>query len=251
MAADIPLKAPVYMAPLPAAANWTGVYIGGHLGGSWGTKEWDQTRAAVSATGNFVDFFGPGITGGNLPTSFPIDGFLGGAQAGYRYQSAMWVFGIEGSFSGADLSGRSTCFDFVCRSKVDWLANLTGQVGWAVDHALLYIKGGGAWVNDKHTLDFGPCALGAVCSGSTLATTRSGWLFGAGVTYAFDPHWSAFVEYNYMDFGRTNAVLTASEVSLVGSLIETRTFDIEQKLHVIKAGVNYRFDWGGPVVAKY
>jgi outer membrane immunogenic protein len=258
MAADIPVKAPRYAAPPPVVTFWTGLYVGGHFGGGWGTKDWNQTRVDVEATGDLGNFFDPGTLIQELPTGVSVDGFHGGIQGGYRFQSGMWVFGFEGSIAGADIKGQTICFDLVCRSKIDWLATLTAQVGLALDRALLYVKGGGAWVHDKHTLEFATCLPGGVpggtCTGSSLSTTRSGWLFGAGLAYAFDPRWSAFVEYNYMNFGKTHAALTVTEVTAGGggSFIETRTYDIHQKLHVVKAGVNFRFDLGGgPLVARY
>jgi outer membrane immunogenic protein len=242
MAADMPIKAPPVAKA--AIANWTGFYLGGHLGAGWGTKNWDLTDVDLAATGAFSNFFDSPFSNGHLPTSFGIDGFLGGGQAGYRLQTGAWVFGVEATISGANIKGSNECFDLVCSSKVDWLVTLTGQVGWAVHHALLYIKGGAAWVHEKHSLDWPTCQPSVICTGSSLTTTRIGWLFGTGIAYAFDPRWSAFVEYNYMDFGSRQAVLVVSEVgvgAVVGSFVETRTIDINQKLHVIKAGVNYRF----------
>ena len=258
MAADMPVKAPRYAVPPPVVTSWSGFYVGGHFGGGWGTKDWNQTRVDVSVSGDLGNFFGPGTIFTNLPTAVTVDGFHGGIQGGYRLQSGIWVFGVEGSIAGADIKGEAICFDLVCSSKIDWLATLTGQVGLALERALLYVKGGAAWVHDKHTLAFATCLPGGdpggTCTASSLSTTRTGWLFGVGIAYAFDPRWSAFVEYNYMDFGRTNAVLTVTEVTAGGggSFIETRTYDIHQNLHVVKAGVNFRFDLGGgPLVARY
>lgn len=258
MAADMPVKAPRYAVPPPVVTSWSGVYVGGHFGGGWGTKDWNQTRVDVSVSGDLGNFFGPGTIFTNLPTAVTVDGFHGGIQGGYRFQSGIWVFGVEGSIAGADIKGEAICFDLVCSSKIDWLATLTGQVGLALERALLYVKGGAAWVHDKHTLAFATCLQGGdpggTCTASSLSTTRTGWLFGVGIAYAFDPRWSAFVEYNYMDFGKTNAVLTVTEVTAGGggSFVETRTYDIHQNLHVVKAGVNFRFDLGGgPLVARY
>jgi outer membrane immunogenic protein len=219
----MPLKAPP---PPPPVWSWTGMYFGLHVGGGWGAKDWDLTQF----DGEFL---------GNLHNSFPVNGFLGGAQLGYRWQSGMWVWGIEGSISGAGITGQSACveLDFNCKSNVDWLATATAQVGWAVDHALLYVKGGAALAGDHHSIAFidgDPCVIipGDSCSRNE---TRLGALFGAGITYAFDPHWSAFIEYNYMDFGtKTNDFFTD------GDLVR---FDISQQIHVIKAGVNWKCDW--------
>jgi outer membrane immunogenic protein len=218
-AADMPLKAP--LPPPPPVWSWTGFYLGAHVGAGWGAKDWDEVEGGIPL----------------LHDSFPVNGFLGGGQLGYRWQTGMWVWGIEGSGSGAGITGQNACFEFEfnCKSTVDWLATATVQVGWAVDHALLYIKGGAAWAGDHHVVTFS--------DGDPFGShneTRLGPLFGAGITYAFDPHWSAFIEYNYMDFGtRTN---TISECPTC----EFLTFDISQQIHVIKAGVNWKWDgWAG------
>src|SRR5262245_48744607 len=90
MAADI--ARPVYKAPpagaLPVAYDWTGFYIGGHVGYGWADKSW-------------TDSFG-------LATSHTSDGFLGGGQVGFNYQVNQFVFGVEGDVSWANLSGNSS-----------------------------------------------------------------------------------------------------------------------------------------------
>lgn len=127
---------------------------------------------------------------------------------------------------------RSSCLetDFVCQSRADWFATATGQVGWAVDHALLYIKDGAAWVQDEQSLGFpiaseSPCTgTGGLCSGLRQNQTRVGPPFDAGITYAFDPHWSAFIECNHMDFGSRNFNFTETE----GGDVFTETLKISQ-----------------------
>ena len=59
---------------------------------------------------------------------------------------------------------------------------------------MVYIKGGGAWVNDRYTASIGGFS-------SEVSDTRWGWMLGGGIEYAFAGNWSAKVEYNYMDFG--------------------------------------------------
>lgn len=218
-AADLPLKEPP-PPPLPVW-SWTGLYIGAHVGAGWGAKDFDDLGSLV----------GPATF--NFHSNFPVNGFLGGGQLGYRWQSGMWVWGIEGSISGADITGQNACSDGLqCKPTVDWLATTTVQVGWAVDHALLYIKGGAAWAGDHHSVTF---ADGDPVG--SLNETRLGPLFGAGITYAFDPRWSAFIEYNYMDFGSATHIFTDCPTC------DAVRFDISQQIHVIKAGVNYKWDW--------
>lgn len=222
-AADIPrrmpVKGPVMAAPI--IYNWTGFYIGAHLGYGWGDKDWRDPT-----------FFG-------FNSGHDVDGFLGGLQAGFNWQAGQWVFGIEGDMSWTDMHGSSLCgpaLAFACTSDVNWLGTLTGRVGYTWDRTLLYVKGGVAWADDGYTLG----GWGA----SSGDGTRTGWTLGVGLEYAFWNNWSAKVEYNYMDFGSDRA-------SFFNGVVNVANPDIDQQVHAIKLGVNYRFGWGGPVAARY
>lgn len=224
MAADI--SRPVYKAPpagaLPVAYDWTGFYVGGHVGYGWADKTWQ-------------DGFGFGTL------SHDADGFLGGGQAGFNFQTGMFVFGVEGDFSWSGISGGSNTGVIIgapvgatFNTDVDWTATLTGRVGLAFDRWLVYGKGGVAWARDKYDTNFYTFP-GTV----ELSDTRVGWTAGAGVEYAFAPQWSAKLEYNYMDFGSQNVSFTPG----------TST-DIDQQIHAVKFGINYKFG-GAPLVARY
>ena len=241
MAADLPVKAPVYKAPPPVAIySWTGCYLGGHAGWGWGRK-----HARFSDTFDVFPI---------IPFSEHVDGFLGGVQGGCDYQfNTNWVVGVEGAFSWADIKGHALNDPFVrgkgssgtFSARTDWLATLTGRLGYAWDRWLVYGKGGVAWAHDKYRLVglgdnvFGPFALSAT-------ETRTGWTAGGGVEYAFLNNWSAKLEYNYMDFG-------SHRLRLAGLFVSSPVFattDIDQKIHVVKFGINYRFGVS-PVVARY
>jgi outer membrane immunogenic protein len=222
IAADIPVKARP-MAPVMAPVfNWTGFYIGGHVGYGWADKSWTETTA----------LFG---------VSHKADGFLGGGQVGFNYQINTLVLGLEGDFSWADLDGGSTVLfgaaapvSVPFNTKVEWTATLTGRVGLAFDTWMLYGKGGVAWAHDRYSTSFYTFPLL-----SEVTETRVGWTVGAGVEWAFAQQWSAKLEYNYMDFGSENV-----------SFFPTTTMAIEQEIHAVKFGINYRFG-GGPIVARY
>src|SRR6266581_9798781 len=79
-AADLPIRAPVYQAPIIAPIyNWTGFYAGLNIGGSWGHQD-----------GALVD-----TVFGDIVTSSPhLDGVIGGGQIGYNWQVNQWVFGL-------------------------------------------------------------------------------------------------------------------------------------------------------------
>ena len=189
MAADLSVRRPVYRAapppPPPLLFTWTGCFVGGHGGGLWATKDWfDRTPGSPSF--GFSD-------GGH-----DAEGFLAGVQGGCNYQFGGIVVGIQGDYawSNADGSSASVLFPgFTNHSRVESLGSVTGRVGYAWDRFLGYVKGGGAWERDNY--DF---TLGGVLVGSA-SETRGGWTVGIGGEYAFTPFLSAFVEYNYYDFG--------------------------------------------------
>jgi outer membrane immunogenic protein len=205
----------------PAAFNWTGAYIGGHVGYGWGDKSW------VDRTGYF-----PAI-------DQSVDGVLGGGQLGFNYQTGPIVLGIQGDVSWAGIDGSSTSYGRTFKAEVDWLATLTGRVGYAWDRWLLYVKGGGAWAHDEFSV--------VQFDGQRASQTRSGWTIGGGVEVALVGNWSALVEYDYMDFGDDSATFTET-IIIPGKPCKppkektfTRAFDIDQQMHTIKVGLNYRF----------
>ena len=220
-AADIPVKAPVRApATIPVSPfSWTGCYIGGHVGGGWALKDWTDNIGGTSHT---------------------ADGVVAGGQVGCDYQAGQWVFGAEGQFSWANLEGQSVNPAFPTeteRSKIDFIGTVTGRLGYAVDRTLFYVKGGGAWVNER--FDVADTAVGGGVHYDAGRQTRWGWTVGAGLEYAFAPNWSAKIEYNYMDFGSDRFVFNDVVHSDPGFSIP----GIDQQIHTVKIGLNWR--WGG------
>lgn len=212
----IAADAPIYKAkPQAAAYNWTGVYVGASVGYGWATKDW-------------TDPLGPPFDAG----SHSANNWLGGLQLGANYQFGRWVVGVEGQYSWANLKGSHVSLvdpADTLTTQVDWTANIAARIGYAFDRTLIYGKGGAAWIRDSHTkIDLGLIE-------GLASTTRSGWLLGAGIEYAFWGNWSARLEYNYMDFGtqRLNLIDPAGGAPA--------PFDIRQKLQTLMIGVNYRF----------
>jgi outer membrane immunogenic protein len=158
-----------------------------------------------------------------------VDGFLGGFQGGFNLQSGNWLWGIEGQWSWTGMDGEfnSILLGGPVSFDVDWIATLTGRIGVVNDRWLWYLKGGGAWARADFT---GP--LGGSASGRD-----SGWTVGLGVEYAWGNNWSSKLEYNYMSFGdRTVTIVGVSHT-------------VNADIHVVKIGLNYKFDWGKTPVA--
>jgi len=246
LAADIPVKA----RPLPPVYSWTGWYVGVHVGGAWGTKEWSDP----TFFDGFTTFTFPDTTTNN----YGVNGFLGGVQVGYNVQSGPWVWGVEAQASWAGIRGSDPCFFFsgksTCKTKIDALGSFAVRFGGTIDRAMLYVKGGLAWAYERHainTLFFGGKGTG---DSATVTTETKHWrwggMLGAGVEFAFTNSISGKLEYNYMDFGtRTYTFGPVSSPFADPGSGESVELKIRQNIHLVKVGLNFR--WDNPVVARY
>lgn len=227
-AAAIMLAAPVYAADLPprratmppasapeAVYDWTGFYVGGHFGGAFAGSD-------------------------NIAGS---DGrLLAGVQGGADFNFARnWVIGVEAQYSWLPANGSggvSFPGGTLLSEDRGGLGSVTGRLGYSWGQALLYGKGGYALRDSSLNASVAGVAQPIATSGNN----RDGYTIGGGLEYLFAPNWSAKVEYQYYNFG--NATVTAGPVDVVGT-------GMRNDEHTVKAGVNYRFGWGGPPVTRY
>jgi len=231
-AADMAVKAappPPVIAPI---YNWTGFYIGGN--GGWGDSH------------SCWDFVGPGGIVFSEGCRDRSGGVVGG-QIGYRWQSASWVFGVEAQGDWADLSNTRLSLinpAFSTRTKTDGIGLFTGQIGYAWNASLFYLKGGAAVTSNRFSILDTP-------SGTELASasaTRWGGVVGVGWEYGFAPNWSAGIEYDHLFMGNANNSFSVANPIVVGAFNNR----ISQDVDLVTLRVNYRFGWGtSPVVAKY
>lgn len=180
MAADLPVKAPLYVPPPP---TWTGFYIGGNAGYSWGEARTDINGTGTAALGEGFRGLVPGFDG--FPTNFAfanagkarLGGLMAGGQIGYNLQLSRWLLGIEADIQGSDEGGAGSFADPistnicirallsppnppVCRrtgvlqggaltsyeAKLNWFGTLRGRLGFfANDQLLIYGTGGLAY----------------------------------------------------------------------------------------------------------
>jgi outer membrane immunogenic protein len=250
-AADMPVKARPLPPPVPVF-SWTGFYIGAHLGGAWGTTQ--STLNSVSVQDCDVgtpceEIFS--TSGLSIPISqTQTNGFLGGVQGGYNWDFGWGVFGVEAQFSWTDLKGTSPCaLVIACSTDHDWITTLAGRFGVSYDRALFYVKAGAAWSKVNYTASLN---LGPFVSSTSVSDTRFGPMFGAGIEYAFWGNWSAKIEYNYIDFRSEDYNFAASlQTNPTETTVLNFGANIHERVHLIKAGLNYRFDWGkGPVAVR-
>jgi opacity protein-like surface antigen len=231
-------KGPVLKAPpMVVAHNWTGWYVGGSVGAAFQRSRMD-----------FVNGMSSDPRGA---------GFIGGVQAGYNYQfSPQWVAGIEGGWDWTNLNGARACSPLLaqagalggagqpplqnttCNAGADWVATLTGRLGYVWGRALWYGKAGAAWAHETFNVT---CNLNIATQGTCLnpaggalvsagaSNDRFGWLVGYGLEYAMTSKWTARAESTFMGFG--NHSLTLND----GTVVNTR-------MHILttKIGVNYK-----------
>jgi len=227
LAADLPQRpAPAYKAPMMVAApvaTWTGCYIGGNIGGAFG-------NASASGIGGEVSGDGSGFAGGGqVGCDYEFaGGFVIGARELLDYTSNS----KSGTFPGTAFGG----FPAVANFNNQWFDTLTARVGYAVvPNVLFYFQGGAAWA---HTSTNVGVTIGGLQYGGQTSNTATGWTIGGGVDWMFAPHWSAFLEGNYMDFGsRSGTVVTpAATFCSAGCPISAKATESN-----VLVGVNYHF----------
>lgn len=225
-AADLPVKAAPR--PIVVAPSWSGFYVGGHVGYGWATSDWTFQNASWwnTAVGQSI---------GLSPK-----GALGGVQLGFNHQVNQWVFGIEGTWSGANLNQTviSPWFPSSDRetTKVKSLYTIAGRIGATWDRLLIYGKGG--WAGGRVELSAASSAGPTYWNPGTAS--RSGYILGLGLEYMMMPNWILGVEYNYINLGTTNYAANNT-----GGSVSLTTVDDKTKVSTVVARLSYLFNWGG------
>ena len=245
-----------YPPPPPAIYDWTGIYLGFHVGGGMLTD-------SVSQNGTSVNGFNLASSGNLRPA-----GVIGGGQIGANYEFVPWVVGIEGTWTDSAINGNTLIGCSACvvqipttppttvpeslsqerfTSQALWFAAVTGRFGYAANDWLFYGKAGGAWMHVRYTEDLLSAGLNVtappiqIAPGTTVATqvltdNRTGFTVGAGIEFGLVENLSGKIEYDFYDFGSKNYNFnTITPVS------------VSSNLHTIIVGLNYKFNWsGGP-----
>jgi outer membrane immunogenic protein len=235
-AADLgaPAPAPVYTkAPVIAPWSWTGFYVGGNVGYSWG----HQSATVTDLAGDAVATSGA-----------DLNGVIGGGQIGYNYQINSIVLGIEADIQGSGqrgdgsfgLPGSPCVFNVrACTptptlgddtDQLEWFGTVRARVGYAAGRWLPYVTGG--WAYGNGTIS-GTTTTGSISTTYSSSTNYTdGWTVGGGLEWAFADHWSAKFEYLYIDFGSGPIVPISPSLNLAtGHMTD----------NIGRVGVNYRF----------
>jgi len=228
--ADLPAAPPpqapaTYVPAAPPIYNWSGIYIGINGGYAFGSTNWSPAAPDLG-------------TG-----TFSTNGGLVGGTAGVNFQSGQIVFGIEGDWDWADISGTSsnttstiggcgfpgaTACTF--QTSSNWLSTIRVRVGYAFDRVMIYATGGGAAGDVKATFnDPNPPAFTG-----TTNSTEWGWAAGGGIEAALTENITAKVEYLFVDLQDGNCSSTICGVVPAVPV----SFDAS----VVRAGLNFKFN---------
>jgi outer membrane immunogenic protein len=284
-AADLPVKAPAMPVVAAPAWNWSGCYVGANVGG---TRL--PTTADLSPSGSYLNAPGnsppPNLQGTGdfaadiaaLSHSYAAtpSGWEAGPQLGCNVQWGVAVLGVEGDWQwthaatsadaayGAFANAGSPAFTNAAHTEhVDltqrWFATARVRAGFAPwERVLIYGTGGIAWANYQSNTavtfatpanPFTAVFAGATHAGS-VSTNQTGWVAGGGAEWALTNNWSIKAEYLYLRFDAFSyaSPLIAAALPFAPGYAWNTT--ITPREHVLRLGVNYKFDWG-PVVAKY
>jgi outer membrane immunogenic protein len=160
------------------------------------------------------------------------NGFFGGGQIGYNWMFGRAVVGVEGDISYVGIDHTSHNFGDTgtsnFRLETSWFATARGRLGWSTGPALLYVTGGGAWMNLEQ-------GLTSAAGTATTEKTASGWTAGGGIEIALGSNWSSKNEYLYADLGTGQS---PPAVAVAPALV----FNPEYQFHMFRSALVYRFN---------
>jgi outer membrane immunogenic protein len=254
-AADMAVKARPPLAVDPAY-NWSGFYIGVNAGYGWNNSQ----NIAVSGS-PLILVSQPATVPFTIPGLKP-EGWLAGGQIGWNYQVGRIVWGIEADFQGADITNtRNIDLPAVgplvrtsATEKIDFFGTVRGRVGFtATDRFLIYATGGLAYANVEDSANINEFFNAPVPGRQFRASAsdiRYGWTVGGGLEWAFARNWSVKGEYLYYDLG-SRPTLVGPQTNPANGIDFATYSGFHTRGSIARAGLNYKFDWAGPVVARY
>jgi outer membrane immunogenic protein len=222
--------------------NWTGFYLGAHVGYGWNDLKWSDTDPDNDGEG----------PGPEVLVKQSADGVIAGGTLGYNYQFCHhFVIGAEGEFSYSDVSASSSVSTESFRNEFetnsDWVGTVGLRLGFAWHHVLFFAKGGAAISHREYSLDhhvLDEPSEGNPVDRFTADDTRVAPLVGGGIEYMINCHWSVKVEYNAQIWGKEDIhgtnVEAATSFGTTGPEPETYEVDLKNQ-HSVRGGLNYRF----------
>jgi high affinity Mn2+ porin len=219
LAADIPFPNSMPLKSPPIANyDWSGFYVGGHVGYSRGYGR--------------NTLFDPNQT----TASSSFGSLFGGLQFGYNdLLPSRLLVGIEGDISFPNylddgiVASRTTPSSAVTE-KLDFISTVRGRAGYAFDQWLFYATGGLAWSQARFLEE-----SNSTGNEDKVLRMRSGWALGVGAELAIAPGWTARLEYLYDHLGKAGGTFPS------GTGYESTTVGLSS----LRLGLNRKLDWTG------
>jgi high affinity Mn2+ porin len=219
LAADIAFPNSMPLKPPPIANyDWSGFYVGGHVGYSRGYGR--------------NTLFDPNQT----TASSSFGSLFGGLQFGYNnLLPSRLLVGIEGDISFPNylddgiVASRTTPSSAVTE-KLDFISTVRGRAGYAFDQWLFYATGGLAWSQARFLEE-----SNSTGNEDKVLRMRSGWALGVGAELAIAPGWTARLEYLYDHLGKAGGTFPS------GTGYESTTVGLSS----LRLGLNRKLDWTG------
>lgn len=272
------IAAPAFAAPpaaAPAPYSWTGFYGGIQFGGGWSDQAVNfspnDADAAALLSSRFGETGEQPVAGGYR---IPQSGAVGGFEAGYNWQAGSnWLWGMETDFSFSGMSGQATgptsfiinippttsgTQQTAATQSTNWYGTVRGRAGYlATPNLLLFGTGGFAYgrtgssatysepgvahVTDADPTSFDCAASPTPCFAGSASGVRTGWSGGGGIEWLLDRHWSAKIEYQFVDLGTQTVRVTALAVAAPGDTPASFNAVIRDQFNVVRIGLNCRF----------
>jgi len=233
--------------PPVADYDWTGAYVGAHVGYGFGSSHWTAHDAAGPSLTGSLDFYK------GFDFSKGTGSYFGGFQAGYNHMlPSHLVLGIEGdvSFPNSIKATQQISSPSIGQASygemVEYFGTLRGRIGYNFHNWLIYGTGGFAWTRDQFTrAQLAGTPLGGTAVAGTTESSlhwRTGGTVGAGVEVPFAPNWTAKLEYLFTHFGTISVKFPAA----------AQRFDSNLSVNEVRLGLNYNFSnsaaqWTSPI----
>jgi outer membrane immunogenic protein len=274
--------------PPPPVFSWTGFYIGANAGGGSSHNNFNGTDSGSFTPTAFPGFAFPFASsfGGSVDNAGGIAG--GQIGFNYEFPLSHVVIGVEADGDWADISGvNNGCTTITSgapvfaigspggcatvNNRLNSFETVRGRLGYAFDtrsyafpSVLVYATGGGAWGQINGNAN--TTCLGAICPGASIPIvgggsasfnngTGSGWVAGAGFEWAIFQHWTFRFEYLHLQFPNVSTNFTTTTLTgaapgiLPGTNTATTHISSNVGVDVVRLGVNYLFNFGGPAYA--
>jgi outer membrane immunogenic protein len=207
---------PYAYTPGPAAGeyDWSGIYIGGHVGAASAAWAWDFINPAERIQNHHT-------------------GVVGGAHVGIQKQWNSKLLGVEVSYTSPDV-GTTSGSTVAAGTRSADLSNLlmvAGRVGVTYENILAYFKGGYA---NAEVAFRSANATGLLTTSSSAR--EDGWVAGLGLEYGIRHNINIGVEYDFIHINTGTHNQIATPIGIPGSQANGNV-DVQ----AVMARLNFKF----------